>query len=32
MPKERFLGKVASKIQIYFHWTKAKIFIFSSDY
>jgi len=21
MPKERFLGKVASKIQIYLHWT-----------
>jgi len=32
MPKERLLGKVTSKIQIYLHWTKPKIFIFSSDY
>jgi len=32
MPKERLLGKFASKIQIYLHWTKPKIFIFSRDY
>jgi len=32
MPKESLLGKVSSKIQIYLHWTKPKIFIFSSDY
>jgi len=32
MPKERLLGKVTSKIQIYLHWTKPKIFIFSSDF
>jgi len=32
MPKERLLGKVASKIEMYFQWTKPKIFIFSSDY
>jgi len=31
-PKEQFSGKVTSKIQIYLHWTKPKIFIFSSDY
>jgi len=32
IPKERLLEKAASKIQIYMHWTKPKIFIFSSDY
>jgi len=32
MPKERLLEKVISKIEIYLHWTKPKIFIFSSDY
>jgi len=32
MPKERSLGKVTSKIQIYMHRTKRKIFIFSSGY
>jgi len=32
MPKEWLPGKVTSKIQIYLHWTKPKIFIFSSDY
>jgi len=32
MPKEQFLEKVTSKIHIYLHWTKPKIFIFSSDY
>jgi len=32
MPKEGLSGKVSSKIQIYLHCTKPKIFIFSSDY
>jgi len=32
MPKKLFSEKVTSKIQIYLHWTKPKIFIFSSDY
>jgi len=32
MPKERLLRKVISTIQIYLHWTKAKIFTFRSDY
>jgi len=32
MPKDRLLEKVTSKIQIYLHWTKTKIFTFSSDY
>jgi len=32
MPKERLLGNVTSKIQIYLYWTKPKIFMFSSDY
>jgi len=27
MPKGRLLGKITSKIKIYLHWTKPKIFI-----
>jgi len=32
MSKERLLRKVTSKIQRYLHWTKPKMFTFSSDY
>jgi len=32
MPKERFLENVSNKTQIDLHWTKPKIFRFSSDY
>ena len=32
MPKKRLLAKITSKIQIYLHWKKTKIFTFSSDY
>jgi len=32
MPKEQFFGKVASKIEIYFLWTKPKVFMYSSDF
>jgi len=32
MPKERFLGKATSKIQIYLYWTKPNIFTFNSNY
>jgi len=31
MPKNDNQEKVTSNIQIYLHWTKPKIFIFSSD-
>jgi len=32
MPKDRLLGKVTSKIQVYLHCTRPKIFTFSSEY
>jgi len=32
MPNIRLLSKVTSKIQMYLHWRKQKIFIFSSAY